>query len=198
MSAFGAKGVVTVLEPSAAERTIGRRAAESRATVPVLELSMEYMTDDALGSGRLVKACASALRQHPRANGAYRDGRLELYSRVNVGVVVAEGDSYVIPTVFDADRKSARELDDEIAQLSGDALAGQLPASGLSGATFTVWQAADLGILSAAIPVVPPQAAALVAGARTLTLCCDHRILYGAAAVAFLGAVRSELERASP
>ncbi len=33
----------------------------------------------------VVKACALALREHPRANGAYRDGRFELYSRVNVG-----------------------------------------------------------------------------------------------------------------
>ena len=37
----------------------------------------------------VVKACAIALREHPRANGAYRDGRFELYSRVNVGVAVA-------------------------------------------------------------------------------------------------------------
>ena len=37
----------------------------------------------------VVKACALALREHPRANGSYRDGRLQLHSRVNVGVAVA-------------------------------------------------------------------------------------------------------------
>ena len=56
----------------------------------------------------VVKACAIALREHPRANGAYRDGRLELYSRVNVGVAVAAQDALVVPTVFDADLKGLR------------------------------------------------------------------------------------------
>jgi pyruvate dehydrogenase E2 component (dihydrolipoamide acetyltransferase) len=185
---------VTILEPSAQERAVGRRAAESRATVPVLELSVVLASAAEATSGSLVAVCASALRDHPRANGAYRDGHFELYSRVNVGVVVAEGERYLIPTVFDADLKSPPELDDEIAQLSGDALAGRLSAGSFSGATFTVWHAARHGLASAAIPVVPPQAAALAAGTQSLTLSCDHRILYGAAAAAFLAAVRLRLE----
>ena len=44
----------------------------------------------------VVKACALALREFPRANGAYRDGKLELYSRVNVGVAVAAQDALVV------------------------------------------------------------------------------------------------------
>ena len=58
----------------------------------------------------VVKACALALREHPRANGAYRDGRFELYSRVNVGIAVAARDALVVPTVFDADRKGLRQI----------------------------------------------------------------------------------------
>src|SRR5262249_20180173 len=53
----------------------------------------------------VVKACAIALRRFPRANGAYRDGRFELYSRVNVGIAVAAEDALLVPTIFDADRK---------------------------------------------------------------------------------------------
>ena len=56
----------------------------------------------------VVKACAIALRRFPRANGAYKDGRFELYSRVNVGIAVAAQDALVVPTVFDADRKGLR------------------------------------------------------------------------------------------
>ena len=52
----------------------------------------------------LMRACAVALKAVPRANGAYRDGRFELYSRVNIGLVVADEHHYVIPTLFDADR----------------------------------------------------------------------------------------------
>ncbi len=58
----------------------------------------------------VVKACALALREHPRANGSYRDGRLQLHSRVNVGVASAAEDALVVPTVFDADAKSLGEI----------------------------------------------------------------------------------------
>jgi pyruvate dehydrogenase E2 component (dihydrolipoyllysine-residue acetyltransferase) len=193
LSGEGARGEVRVQEPSAAERAVARRAAESRATVPVLELSVEL--GRATATAELVQACAHALREHPRANAAYRDGRFELYSRINVGVLVASGEQYAIPTVFDADRKSHAELEDELATLLARARDGELPGSAYTGATFTVWNAAELGLSTAGIPVVPPQAAAIAAGARALTLCCDHRILYGAGAAGFLQAIAHHLDR---
>jgi len=182
---------VTLIEPTAEERVVARRAAESRATIPTLELSVELPAPPS--TGRLLSACAQALRQHPRANGAYRDGRFELYSRVNLGLVVAEGGRYLIPTLFDADQSSAAELEQRAERLSAEALAGRLAAPSFAGATFTVWNAGRLGLAGAALPVVPPQAGVLVAGLRTLTLACDHRILYGEAAAAFLTAVTAGL-----
>jgi pyruvate dehydrogenase E2 component (dihydrolipoamide acetyltransferase) len=187
------KGEVTEIEPSLAERAVIRRAAESRATVPVLELSLPAR-QPAASTAQLVHACALALRQHPRANAAYRDGRFELYSRVNVGVLVAAQDIYTIPTVLDADRKTPDELAQEIAELAAQALGGTLPAPALSGATFTVWNAAPAGIAAASLPVVSPQAATLTAGTRDLVLACDHRILYGAGAVGFLQALAHHLD----
>ncbi len=193
MTAGGSKGEVRVEEPTAAERAVARRAAESRATIPTVELSVE-LAGGTVPTGRLVAACAQALREHPRANAAYRDGRFEVYSRVNIGVVVADGDSYLIPTVFDADLAAEAKLEDEVERLRDEALAGRLAASGLAGATFTLWNAGRHGLAGAAIPVVPPQAASLAAGSRYMTLSCDHRILYGARAAAFLEAVRARLE----
>ncbi len=162
----------------------------------------------------LVRACALALREVPRANGAYRDGRFELYSRVNVGVVVATEDVYVIPTVLDADQKPLRALTGEIERLTSQARQGQLAAPALSGATFTLSNVGALGVDSATILTNPPQAAALAAGTirpapivrdgavvaghlMSVTLACDHRILYGAQAARFLTAVKSRLERAA-
>jgi pyruvate dehydrogenase E2 component (dihydrolipoamide acetyltransferase) len=200
----GARGETRIEEPTAAERAVARRAAESRATVPALELSVETGGEGVGGEGtggegastvRLVRACALALAEHPRANGAYRDGRFELYSRVNVGVVVATDDTYAIPTVFDAERQSLAELEQEVERLEAGATAGTLTAPAFTAATCTVWNAGALGIAAASIPVVPPQAAALAAGTRALTLCCDHRILYGARAAAFLEAVAHHLDR---
>ena len=62
----------------------------------------------------LVRACALALRDCPQANGAYRDGRYELYSRVNVGVTLHREGSYITPTVLDADTKGLDPLHQEI------------------------------------------------------------------------------------
>lgn len=193
LSAGGSKGEVHVHEPTAAERAVARRAAESRATVPALELSVDRGAPPS--TVRLLGACAHALAGHARANAAYRDGRFELYSRVNVGVLVTSGEQYAIPTVFDADQKSEAELETELATLLPRARDGELPPAAYAGATFTLWNACELGLASASIPVVPPQAAALAAGTRSLTLCCDHRILYGALAAAFLEAIADHLDR---
>jgi pyruvate dehydrogenase E2 component (dihydrolipoamide acetyltransferase) len=186
------KGEVRIQEPTPAERTVARRAAESRATVPEVELSVSLTSSD-LRTSALIQACGLALQSHPRANAAYRDGHFELYSRINVGFVVAGADAYLIPTVFDADQKTLKELDAEIKRLAAAAAAGELTSPSLSGATFTVWNAAAHGLSAASIPVVPPQACALAAGTETLTLACDHRILYGAGAAAFLGEIRERL-----
>jgi pyruvate dehydrogenase E2 component (dihydrolipoamide acetyltransferase) len=188
-----AKGEIRSEEPTQAERTVVRRASESRATVPVLELSVASPHEGGCALEDVVSACALALREHPRANASYRDGRFELYSRVNVGVLIATEQAYVIPTVFDADQKPPQELAEEISQLRAQADAGTLAPPTLSGATFTVWNAAEHGLLAASIPVVSPQAGALTAGLRDLVLACDHRILYGAGAARFLEAVAHHL-----
>ncbi len=221
MSAAGAKGEVRIEEPSAAERAIARRAAEARATVPDLELRADVDMAQALelrdSQGHsipaiLVRACALALRAVPRANGAYRDGRFELYSRVNIGIVVADEHIYLIPTVFDADQKSLADLTDEIERVTGAARAGELEPPAYAGATFTLSDVGALGVSASTIVVNSPQAAALAAGAireapvvrdgaihpghlMTITLACDHRILYGSHAARVIteiaGALRS-------
>ncbi len=189
----GPKGDTRASQPTPAERTVARRAAESRATIPHLELSVPLPAPAELDTAHLIRACALTLVEHPRANGSYRDGHFELYSRVNIGLVLALKDSYLIPTVFDADRKALDELRGEVAELERHAIGGRLSASAFSGATFTVWNAGALEIGQASLPVVPGQAAILAAGTVSLTLTCDHRILYGAAAAGLLADVSRRL-----
>jgi pyruvate dehydrogenase E2 component (dihydrolipoamide acetyltransferase) len=159
----------------------------------------------------IVKACALALREHPRANGAYRDGRFELYSRVNVGVAVAARDALVVPTVFDADSKTLRQIATETRTLAQRVRDGEITPPELSGATFTVSNLGMFGIESFAAVINPPQAAILAVGAiaerpvvrdgggatahlMRVNLACDHRILYGAPAAEFLARIKSLLE----
>jgi len=197
VSGGGPKGETTVIQPGPAERTVARRAAQSRATVPHLELSVARGVPGELETALLIRASALALIEHPRANAAYRDGHFELYSRINIGLVLALQDAYLAPTLFDADQRTVPALRRDVAALHDDALGGRLVPSAFSGATFTVWNASELGIAQASLPVVPPQAALLVAGTTSVTLICDHRILYGAAAAGFLAAISGRLEEAS-
>jgi pyruvate dehydrogenase E2 component (dihydrolipoamide acetyltransferase) len=165
----------------------------------------------------VVKACALALREHPTANGSYRDGRLQLHSRVNVGVAVAAAstpqgeNALVVPTVFDANEKSLGEIARETHTLVERVRSATITPPELGGGTFTVSNLGMYGVKSFTAIVNPPQAGILAVGAlapravvhegelaarhtMTLTLACDHRILYGAEAAQFLARVRELLE----
>jgi len=159
----------------------------------------------------VVKAAALALREHPRANGSYRDGRVQLHSRVNVGVAVAAEGALVVPTVFDADEKSLGEIARETRTLAERVRSGTITPPELGGGTFTVSNLGMYGVRSFTAIVNPPQAGILSVGAlapravvregavvarstMTLVLACDHRILYGAEAAQCLARVRELLE----
>jgi pyruvate dehydrogenase E2 component (dihydrolipoamide acetyltransferase) len=228
-SAETAKGQVEVVEPNKLQQTIARRMAESKATAPHFYLTAEIeMTRAAQaraaikGSARegdvipsfndmVVKACALALKEHPKANGAYREGRFELYSRVNVGVAVAAPGALVVPTLFDADQKGLRQIATETRALAAKVRDQTITPPELSGATFTVSNLGMYGVESFEAVINSPQAAILAVGAiqeralfrdgvpypaqlMKVTLSCDHRILYGAEGAEFLARVRALLE----
>jgi pyruvate dehydrogenase E2 component (dihydrolipoamide acetyltransferase) len=159
----------------------------------------------------VVKACAIALGEFPKANGAYRDGRFELYSRINVGVAVAAEGALVVPTIFDADRKGLRQIASETRAVAAKVREGTLTPPELSGGTFTVSNLGMFGIDSFSAVINSPQAAILAVGAiahkpavrdgeivpahlMNVTLACDHRILYGAEGAEFLARVRVLLQ----
>jgi pyruvate dehydrogenase E2 component (dihydrolipoamide acetyltransferase) len=198
-----AKGPVEVVELTRAQQGAVRRVAEARATVPDFTVEAEAGAPAGAVTGPLVRAVATALREHPAVNGAYRDGRLERYARVNVAVAVAGPEGPVSPVVFDADTKDAAAIAAEVQDLRGRAAAGQLTAAEFAGATFVVGEVAARRVQ----PVLSPGfAAALGAGTAEeravvedgsvvarrridLVLACDARALSGPDAAAFLGRV---------
>ena len=159
----------------------------------------------------VVKASALALTEFPRANGAYRDGKFELYSRVNVGIAVAGQDALIVPTIFDADSKSLGRISRDARGLAERVREGKITPPELAAGTFSVSNLGMFGIKRFTAVINPPQAAILAVGEMTprpvvhdgevvvrpimeLTLTCDHRILYGADAAQFLGRIRERLE----
>ncbi|HET8948920.1 MAG TPA: dihydrolipoamide acetyltransferase family protein [Solirubrobacteraceae bacterium] len=222
------RGESEIHELTRLQQTVARRMAESKATAPDFVLYVDVDMEEAVELRKqlkaaagdrpapsfndlIVKAAALALTEFPRANGSYRDAKFELYPRVNVGVAVAGQDALVVPTLFDADRKSLGEIARETRALAEKVRDGSITPPELSGGTFTVSNLGMYGI-DRIVPVInPPQAAILGVGAMrpqpavvdgevtvrtrmTLTLTCDHRILYGADAAEFLARIRERLE----
>ena len=225
----GGKGETTVEELSRTQQTIARRMAEAKATVPDFHVSTEVDMAAAVAvraqlkelateehpapsfNDFVVKAAALALREFPRANGAYKDGRFERYERVNVGVAVAAENALIVPTVFDADRKSLGEIALETRALAARVRSGAITPPELSGGTFTVSNLGMFGVTEFTAIVNGGQAGILAVGAlrdvpvvvdgavvpgkrMTLTLVADHRILYGADAAQLLARIRALLE----
>lgn len=226
----GTKGEATARELTRTQQTVARRMAEAKATIPHFYLSVEIDMGDCVSlrdqlrdftdtdsvpslNDIIVKACALALAEQPLANGAYRDGRLELYSRVNVGIAVAAQDALIVPTVFDADRRSLVDIARNTRKLVERVRSGTITPPELSGATFTVSNLGMFGIVAFSPVINPPQAAILAVGEVTIrpvwdraserfvprqimiaTLASDHRVLYGADAARFLARVREFLE----
>jgi len=224
-----ARGAVETVELSRLQQTVARRMAESKATAPHFYLSAEIeMTSAVAARARLkqsasegepvpslndmvIKAAALALREFRRANGAYRDGRWELYERINVGIAVAAADALVVPTIFDADQKGLKQIATEARELARKVREGTVSPPELSGGTFTVSNLGMFGISSFAAVINSGQAAILAVGEVAerpvvrsgelataqlmgVTLACDHRILYGADGARFLARVRALLE----
>jgi pyruvate dehydrogenase E2 component (dihydrolipoamide acetyltransferase) len=222
-----AKGETTIVELTRTQQTIARRMAEAKATIPEFTLQMEIdmeacvalrgelkklgQADAPTYNDMVVKAAALALRENPRANGGYRDGRVQMHSRVNVGVAVAAEETLVVPTVFDSDQKSLGEIARETRALAERVRDGSITPPELGGGTFTVSNLGMFGVSTFTAIINPPQAAILSVGTlgpravvrdgevqarntMTVTLACDHRILYGADAATFLARVRELLE----
>jgi len=224
----GGKGEVTTRELTPTEATIARRMAESAATAPVLTAAADVDVSLIVALRRggrdageevpslndfVVKAVAKTLRELPRFNASYVDGRIETYSRINVGIAVATDDALLVPVVLDADRKPLAEVAADSRRLADAARRRALTPDELHHATFTVSNLGMFGVRSFTAIVDQPQVAILAVGAArrepfedgpdrvgfrdviTVTLTCDHRVVYGSHAAQFLTRLRELLEQ---
>jgi pyruvate dehydrogenase E2 component (dihydrolipoamide acetyltransferase) len=160
----------------------------------------------------LVKACVTALRQHPNLNASLERGgeNLTLKKYYNIGVAVDTPDGLVVPVVRDADRKGvfdvARELGD-ISKLArdkklkpGDMQGGTFSISslgGIGGTAFTpIINAPEVAILGVSRSVLRPVWIGKVFAPRLmlpLSLSYDHRVVDGAGAARFTSYLASVL-----
>ena len=162
-------------------------------------------------TGFLVKATASALRQHPIVNASV-DGDQVVYRReINVGIAVALDAGLIVPVIRRADERSMFEICQAIQDLAGRARTKQLKHDEVQGATFTVTNPGTFGV-TVGLPIInQPQVAILAVGSVSdrvvvvdgaiairpmsyFTLGHDHRLIDGADAGRFLATLKAEIE----
>lgn len=215
----------TPVEISTAWRIMAERLTEAWQTIPHFILKREVdVTELVVWRERiknrfetkvtytdlLVKICAAALEQHPRANSSWLDGIVE-NNEVNVGLAVAVEDGLLVPVVHGANQMGLANIASRRAELVDRSLSNRLKLDDMQGGTFTISNLGMYGIDSFNAIVNPPQAAILAVGGivqkyivingqpevrptMTLSLSCDHRVLDGARAAEFLSTIANYME----
>jgi pyruvate dehydrogenase E2 component (dihydrolipoamide acetyltransferase) len=158
-----------------------------------------------------VKAAAKALEKNLVMNSTFEDGEITTYSDVNVAVAINTDQGLVAPIIQNANKKTLKEINAAIDELSQKAKENRLSIEELTGGTFTVTNLGAHDIETFAPVINPPQCAILglgriaykpfVSGERVLgrpstllTLVFDHRIVDGVPAAKFLRDVKRNLE----
>ncbi|MGB9778328.1 MAG: dihydrolipoamide acetyltransferase family protein [Candidatus Bathyarchaeales archaeon] len=160
----------------------------------------------------IVATVVKALREHPIINSTLEGDRIKVFEDINVGVAVATEQGLVVPVIHNADRKSLKEIDTAINNLTEKARNGKLSKEDVNGGTFTITNLGMYGVEFFTPIINPPEAAILGVGRIKekpvvvdgkictkpfilLSLSYDHRIVDGAPAAEFLGKVKEKMEK---
>ncbi|HEV50991.1 MAG TPA: 2-oxo acid dehydrogenase subunit E2 [Thermoprotei archaeon] len=192
-------------------RTISERLSYSHREIPAAYLTIDVDMGKVLSdrerrqekpsiNAYIVKACASALMNHPYVNSTFEDDTISLAAEANVCIAVDTPRGLFAPVIGQAETKSLSQITKEINDLAQKAMEGQLELYDMTGGTFTVSNLGSFGI-EYFIPIInPPQTAILGIGRirenghSYLTLSMDHRVFDGAEGARFLSDVKKELE----
>ena len=207
-------------------KTIARRLAESKFTAPHFYLTMEIDMDNAMAARKsindsgiakisfndmVVKACAMALRLHPKVNSSWRGETIRYNEHVHIGVAVAVDEGLLVPVVRFANEKGLSQIGAEVKSFAEKAKSKKLQPSDWEGNTFTISNLGMFGIEEFTAIINPPDACILAVGGiksvpvvkngavvpgnvMKVTLSCDHRVVDGASGAAFLQTLKSYLE----
>jgi pyruvate dehydrogenase E2 component (dihydrolipoamide acetyltransferase) len=207
-------------------KVIAKRLLESTNGAPSFYLTIEVDMDNAIASRNainampdtkvsfndlVIKACAVALRKHPKVNTSWLGDKIRTYSHVHIGVAVAVDDGLLVPVVRFADQKSLSQISAEVKDLGKRAKDKKLQPADWEGNTFTVSNLGMFGIDEFTSIINTPESCILSVGAikqvpvvkngtvvpgnvMKVTLACDHRTVDGATGAAFLQTLRIYLE----
>jgi pyruvate dehydrogenase E2 component (dihydrolipoamide acetyltransferase) len=214
------------IKNSQMRKIIAKRLAESLFTAPHYNLVIEVTMDDAMQSRAIInsvpdtkvsfndmviKACALALKKHPKINSQWKEDVIIINHHVNIGVAVAVEDGLVVPVLRFTDAMSLSQIGTSVRDLAGRAKNKKLGPTEMEGSTFTVSNLGMFGITEFNSIINQPNSAILSVGAivekpvvkngqivvgntMMLSLACDHRTIDGATGAQFLQTLKQFIE----
>lgn len=218
--------VTEEIKNSQMRKIIAKRLAESLFTAPHYNLTIEVSMDDAMKSRAIInavpdtkvsfndmviKACAMALKKHPKINSQWKEEAITINHHVNIGVAVAVEDGLVVPVLRFTDAMSLSQIGAGVRDLAGRAKTKKLLPTEMEGSTFTVSNLGMFGIVEFNSIINQPNSAILSVGAivekpvvkngqivvgntMMLSLACDHRTIDGATGAQFLQTLKLFIE----
>lgn len=207
-------------------KTIARRLSESMFTAPHFYLTMDIDMDAVVHAREsvnqvasvkisfndfVVKAVASALRQHPAVNSSWLGDRIRYNNHINIGIAVAVEDGLLVPVVRYADSKTLTQIATEVKSYAQKAKDKKLQPADWEGNTFTISNLGMYNIEEFTAIINPPDACILAVGGikqvpvvkngmvqpgnvMKVTLSCDHRVVDGVVGSKFLNTLKALLE----
>jgi len=214
------------IKNSQMRKIIAKRLAESLFTAPHYNLVIEVTMDEAMQSrviinsvpdikvsfnDMVIKACALALKKHPKINSQWKEDVIIINHHVNIGVAVAVEDGLVVPVLKFTDAMSLSQIGASVRDLAGRAKNKKLGPQEMEGSTFTVSNLGMFGITEFNSIINQPNSAILSVGAivekpvvkngqivvgntMMLSLACDHRTIDGATGAQFLQTLKQYIE----
>ena len=214
------------IENSQMRKAIARRLKDSKFSAPHYYLNVEFEMDNAIAFRKqyntlpdtkisfndlVVKACAMALKQHPRVNSQWFEDKMRLNHHVHVGVAVGVPDGLVVPVIRFANEKSLTQIGSEVKDFAIKSREKKLNPNEMEGSTFTVSNLGMFGITEFTSIINQPNSAILSVGSivqkpivieekiqigntMKLTLACDHRTVDGVTGSLFLETLKGYIE----
>ena len=210
-------------------KTIAKRLSESKFTAPHFYLTMDIDMDKAVEARKsineaapegvkvsfndlVIKAAASALRQHPNVNASWLGDKIRYNHHIHIGVAVSVDEGLLVPVIRFADNKPLSHISTEVKTLAKKAHNKELQPADWEGNTFTISNLGMFGIEEFTAIVNPPDACIMAVGGirdeavvkngqivpgkrMKVTLSCDHRVVDGFLGGSFVRRVADYFEQ---
>lgn len=208
-------------------KTIARRLSESKYTAPHFYVTMEIRMDAIMKARKqinavspvkvsfndiIIKACALAIRKHPKINAYWLEDKIRYNHHIHVGMAVAVPDGLFVPVVRFADNLTFSQVASTTKDLVTKAKEKKLQPSDWEGSTFSVSNLGMFGVEEFTAIINPPDSCILAVGGikqtpvvnsdgeievgnvMKVTLSSDHRVVDGALSASFLKTLKQMIE----